>query len=1086
MTPYKTVPRLTRAALLCATTMSALCATAVAAQTAPPPQEQGPAVQAPVGQAPADGRDASVPAAAPTDASLQADATPGTNDADIVVTGYRSSLAKSTNAKRAATGFTDSIFAEDIGKFPDTNIAESFNRIPGITITRDVTGEGTNVAIRGLGSNFTNVTLNGATIAVASSGATDAQGTDRSVDLSFFPTDLFTKLTVNKSYTADLLEGGAAGNIDLRSARPFDRATSFLAYNVQGTKQSPEDRIGARGSLIGSWRNDKFGILAGVSAQRLFTDTRGFETIGYTNPALSTPNGIAGTTSGVQNTPTAAQTLAAQCRANNSSCNSTSGGNWTIPGLVPAGAGAGLVAGTVINQDFLLANNPGATLQQIDNALLPRLGRSTSIRGPRDRINAIVSAEWQPTDTLHLYVDGLYGYKKNDLIRENVAWIVRNSAVIPTNLTFDKADCTIGCVVTGGTFANAQFFNEFRPYTETTKLFSINPGGDWEISDTLKLNLQGNYARSTFHRESPSVGLTTPLGVGNTVTYTNTGGIPTIQSGLDLNDPANFGWNAGSRVNIQDERRLNTSKGARGDLTWGGKALNLKVGGAFDDVSRRIQGFDNSQAWQNAVCGNNPSIFVPSPNSQPPCAGLNAPGVIPAGYPSYPGYGTGSTAGMAGPVTYGGSLIPNSAAPTYLKPGPAGFVTVDWPAFAAASNYKLYHDNAPESGGANTGASGGTIREVVKSAFATVNGEQELGGNMLRFNVGLRYVNTIQTITGRVSLPDPRNTTSTGASLPDGSRYQNIVNIVQTRNEYAEWLPAATFAYDVSEHAVVRVAGSRTMTRPDPSAQLPGVSFGAPSADQANIGNPALKPYLSTNLDLGFEYYTGREGVVSFNAFRKSIEGFTNTFISTVPFSNLAQYGITYDTLNPTQQIAINARGGPGAAQVQVTSQVNVPNKLTINGLEFQWVQPLDFLTKHIGVTGFGFNANATVVDQRSDGPAQAFGVAPFTYNITAYYEKHGVMLRVSTTSREGSQNSGAAQNGIPAAALFGTDYTTYDFSSSFDLDKIFGLKNAPQLTVNVANFTDATLRSYFQFENATFTQYKPGRQFLIGLRGTF
>jgi len=1065
MTPFKMAPRLTRAALLCATTMVALSATVAAAQTIPPTQDPAPAASQ--GAAPA-AAGPTAPAASPAAALPNSDQTPGTIDAadsgDIVVTGYRSSLAKSTNAKRAATGFTDSIFAEDIGKFPDTNIAESFNRIPGITITRDVTGEGTNVAIRGLGSNFTNVTLNGATIAVASSGATDAQGTDRSVDLSFFPTDLFTKLTVNKSYTADLLEGGAAGNIDLRSARPFDRATSFLAYNVQGTKQSPEDRIGARGSLIGSWRGDKVGILAGVSAQRLFTDTRGFETIGYTNPALT----------------------AAQCGAA-SGCNTTGGGNWTIPAVVPVGAGAGLVAGTPITSAFLLANNPGATIQQIDNALLPRLGRSTSIRGPRDRINAIVSAEWQPSDTLHFYVDGLYGYKKNDLTRENMAWIVRNGAIIPTNLTFDKADCTIGCVVTGGTFANAQFFNEFRPYTETTKLFSINPGGEWEISDTLKLNLQGNYARSTFHRENPSVGLTTPLGVGNTVTYSNDGsGIPTIQSALDLNDPANFGWNPGSRVNISDERRLNKSKGARGDLTWGKPSLNLKIGGAFDDVSRRISSNDNSQAYQNAVCGNNPSVFVASPNSQPPCEGLNAPGVIPAGYPTYPGFGTGSTAGMTGPVTYGGSLVPNSAAPSYLTPGPAGFVTVDWPKFAAATNYDFYHDNSPESGASTTGASGGGIREVVKSAFATVNGEQDLGGNMLRFNVGVRYVNTIQTITGRVSLPDPRNTTATGVALPDGSRYPNLVSIVSTRNVYSKWLPAATFAYDVSEHAVVRVAGSRTMTRPDPSAQLPGVNFGAPSADQASIGNPALEPYMSTNIDLGFEYYTGREGVVSFNAFRKSIKGFTNTAISTVPFSNLSQYGITYDTLNPTQQIAINSRGGPGTAQVQVTSQVNVADKLTINGLEFQWVQPLDFLTKNIGITGFGFNANATVVDQTSKGAATAFGVAPFTYNITGYYEKHGVMLRVSTTSREGSQNSGAAQNGIPAAALFGTDYTTYDFSSSFDLDKIFGFAGAPQLTVNVANFTNATLRSYFQFENATFTQYKPGRQFLVGLRGTF
>lgn len=337
----KSVPpiRLSRIALLCATAVGAMSASTAWAQAAPQQQTPG-----------------TIPDNAAT-AAPQTDANDGT--ADIVVTGYRSSLAKSTNAKRAATGFTDSIFAEDIGKFPDTNIAESFNRISGVTITRDVTGEGTNVAIRGLGSNFTNVTLNGAPIAVASSGATDAQGTDRSVDLSFFPTDLFTKLTVNKSYTANLLEGGAAGNVDLRSARPFDRSGPFLAYNIQGSNQTPDARIGARGSLIGSWRNDTFGILGGVSAQRLFTETRGFETIGYTNPALT----------------------AAQCGAT-SGCNSTGGGNWTIPATVPVGAGAGLVPGTVIDRNFLLANNPGATIQQIDNGLI-RASAAWPISGAR-------------------------------------------------------------------------------------------------------------------------------------------------------------------------------------------------------------------------------------------------------------------------------------------------------------------------------------------------------------------------------------------------------------------------------------------------------------------------------------------------------------------------------------------------------------------------------------------------------------------------------------------------------------------------------------------------------------------------------
>ena len=667
--------------------------------------------------------------------SSPAAAAPGDNATEVVVTGYRSSLAKATIAKRDSSNFSDSIFAEDIGKFPDTNIAESFNRIPGITITRDITGEGTNVAIRGLGSNFTNVTLNGAPIAVASSGATDAQGTDRSVDLSFFPTDLFTKLTVNKSYSADLLEGGAAGNIDIRSARPFDRPNSYLAYNIQGAKFGTTDKLGQRGSLIGSWRNDTIGILAGVSGQHFNTDTRGFETIGYTNPALS----------------------AAQCGAT-SGCNPTGGGNWTIPATVPAGAGAGLVAGTVVDQAFLLAHNPGATIQQIDNAIIPRLGRPSDERGTRDRINAIVSVEWRPTDSLHFYVDGLYGYKHNDLIREDMAWVGRNGSVIPLNLKFDKSDCSAGCTVTSGTFANAQFFDEFRPYIETTRLWNINPGAEYEITDNLKLTLQGNYGKSTFHRESPTVGATTPLGVGNTVTYTNDGGIPTIKSDLDLNDPKNFGWNSQARLNLQDERRWYNNKGVRGDLTWGGTALNLKVGGAYDDVRRRIRGYDNTGPWQNAACGDNPSVSLPSPNSQPACQGLSVVGPAPAGYPTYPGYGTGYTAGQTGPITYGGSLVPNAAFPTYLMPGPAGFVTVDFKKFAAATNYEQFHASEPDTGGSNTGASGGLIREQNKSAFALVSGVQALGGNDLRFDVGVRWVDTLQTIAGRVSLPDPRNT----------------------------------------------------------------------------------------------------------------------------------------------------------------------------------------------------------------------------------------------------------------------------------------------------------------------------------------
>ncbi|MBC9033424.1 TonB-dependent receptor [Sphingomonas sp. JC676] len=1015
-----------------------------------------------------------------------------TSDQDIVVSGYRASLQSSTNAKREATGFTDSIFAEDIGKFPDTNIAESFNRIPGVTISRDITGEGLQVTIRGLGTNFTRVLLNNAPIAVASTGGDGQQSTNREVDLDLFPTELFTKLEVQKSPNADRLEGGAAGTVNMRSARAFDNPGTHIVYSGQVLKNTNSDKYGYRGSLLASTTMGDFGVLLGVAGQHNEIRTTGFESVGWTNPNLNTPQSIAGS----GNTPTPAQIAAAQCRAG-TGCNATGGGNWTIPGTVPSNANIpGVAAGTIINQDLLLQLNPGASISQIDNGIIPRLGRTTDEYGYKERLNFIGSLEYKG-ETIHAYIDGMFARKRNAMQRIDMNWVGRNGAIIPVNATFDRSDCTSGCTVTKGTFYNAQFFLEYRPYFESLQYWGVNPGIEAQITDKLKLAVNGNYTKSQFHRESPTVLPITLANSGLTVNYDNTGGdFPSITSNVDLNNPANFGW-PGGRVNIQDERRNTYTKGVRGDLTWGGEKLNLQVGGAYDDVSRSIRGYDNSQAWQNAVCGDKPSVFLPSPNSQPPCNGLNTatPG---AGYPTYPGYGTNYTAGQTGPVTYGGSLVPTGAPlQGLLLPGPDNFITVDWNKFKAASNYDFFHDTAPEAGGANTGASGGYVRERTIGGYAEVNGNLPIGDNRLQLNAGVRWVKTLQTIGGRVTLPDPRNTPADpdGAGpLPaptplDGGLYPNVVNFVYTDNDYTNFLPSASAAFHIGDHAVVRAAVSRTMTRPNPSSMLPGLSFGSPSADVGTVGNSALEPYISDNIDLGFEYYTGAEGYIGFAAFRKAVTGFTVNGNVTVPFSALAQYGVTYSTLNPTQQAAIDSRGGPNAATVVLTQQVNASGTLKVNGLELNWVQPLDFLLdRYLGVKGFGFNANMTLINQSGSGaaPAVATGVSPLTYNISAYYENHGISLRMSTTFNQGNQISSANQNGITAAALFSDDYQQWDFSSSFDLNEMFGAKHLPELTVDVQNLTKASQRTYFQYENATYTLFNPGRVVMLGLRGRF
>ncbi len=1011
------------------------------------------------------------PAQAPADPSA-------TGNEDIVVTGYRASLQSQTNAKRESIGFTDTIFAEDIGKFPDTNIAESVNRIPGVTISREVTGEGANVAIRGLGTNFTRVLLNGAPVAIASVRF-DAQSTNREVDLDLIPTELFTQLTVSKSPTPSQIEGGAAGTVNLRSARPFDNPKPYVSYGLQGSKVSAADKWGYRGYALASATFGNFGVLVGGAAVKNRFQVDGYETIGFTNPNLTA----------VQR-PTGA--------------NPTGGGNFTIPATVPANAGNGLVSGTVIDQAFLLARNPGASIDQIDNGLLPRLSRPRTEIGERTRYNGLVSLEWRPSDAFHFYVDGMYAKRDTEFTRTAMNWVVRNGAAIPLATTYDKTDCATGCTVTGGTYANAQFFLEYRPYKDTQDYWGVNPGAEFVVNDWIKGDLQANYTKSTFRRESPTVLVITPPSSGVTVTYDNTaGGIPSVTSNLDRNNPANFGWAGGGRVNLNGEERETETRGIRGSLLFGDeKRFSVRVGGAFDDTRRRITPFDNTNPWQAAICGNNPSVVLPGPNRQPPCDGANLPGAVaPPGYPTYAAYGTAFSAGSA-PLVYRGSVVPTAAVPSFLQPGANGFITVDWDKFKTATNYEQLLAGATETGSGSSGANGGLIREKVTGSFVEANGIIDVGEtDTLRLNGGVRYVRTQQIVGGRTTVPDPRNTragvTCPGASPTfalDGSCYPVLVNFTETNRLYSNFLPSASVAYSFGTKAVARGSVSRTLTRPDPNQLLPGAAFTAPSADVGTLGNNALSPYISDNIDLGFEYYTGGEGVIAVAAFRKSITGFTVNGLTTVPFSTLEPFGITFASLTQAQQQALIDRGRPAGlapeqVPIQIQQQVNADGKLKVNGLEFQLTQPLDFLTKYVGVTGFGFQGNLTLIDQKGEGtgaPAVALGVSPKTYTLTGYYEGNGLSTRLTYTFNEGSQGSGLNQNGIPAAAIYGKDYGQLDFSGNLDLGRIFGNSYMPTLVVNVINITKQSQRSYFQFSNAVFNDYQPSRTLLVGIRGRF
>jgi TonB-dependent receptor len=411
---------------------------------------------------------------------------------------------------------------------------------------------------------------------------------------------------------------------------------------------------------------------------------------------------------------------------------------------------------------------------------------------------------------------------------------------------------------------------------------------------------------------------------------------------------------------------------------------------------------------------------------------------------------------------------------------------VDWGSFARDSNYGEIIDQITDAGATPTTASWGSIAEDVTGAFAQLSGILDVGDNRLRYNLGLRWVQTDQSVISRLTSPDPRNTDAT----PDGSRFPDVVNQVELETDYDNLLPSANLAWNVTDDFIVRAGLSRTMTRANPAEMLLGLSIPNADVSSVNLGNPELDPYLSDNIDIGFEYYTGNEGYFGIAAFRKGLEGFTTRQTTTVLFSDLAQYGVTLESLGQGQRDAVLGRGGLDAP-VQLNQTVNASGRLTINGLEFNWVQPLDFLLENFGLAGFGFTANYTIIDQKGEGaaPAIAIGVPPETYNATFYYENYGVSARVSVTHAQGSQGSGpnSNQSQITGAELFGEDYTQWDFSSSFDFASLFGWSDlVPQLTLDVINITEEKRRSYFQFSNATFTEFDSGRTVMFGLRGRF
>lgn len=202
---------------------------------------------------------------------------------EIVVKGYKGSLRQSLAVKRNENGVVDSIIAEDIADFPDLNLAEAIQRIPGVSINR-MNGEGRQITVRGLGGDFNRIRINGMET-LATSGGTDSSGgsnRSRSFDFNTFASELFSGITIRKTASASVEEGSVGATVDLQTARPFDYDQGLtVATSVQGGFNDLSEEINPRLAALVSHRNDAdtFGALFSFAWSDRSILEEGFSTV---------------------------------------------------------------------------------------------------------------------------------------------------------------------------------------------------------------------------------------------------------------------------------------------------------------------------------------------------------------------------------------------------------------------------------------------------------------------------------------------------------------------------------------------------------------------------------------------------------------------------------------------------------------------------------------------------------------------------------------------------------------------------------------------------------------------------------------
>lgn len=369
---------------------------------------------------------------------------------EIVVTGFRQSLDKAISIKRDSVSAVDAIVAEDIAKFPDQNLAESLQRIPGVSIQRDA-GEGRAITVRGLGAQFTRVRVNGMeTVATSTDGA--SANRDRAFDFNVFASELFSSLVVHKTAEASLDEGSLGAVVDLNTGNPLGGKTGLTAV-VSGNASYNDlsKNWGPRLAGLLSWKSEdgQFGVSISAAYQKTDNLELGNNTVRWAQARFDSVNGT--------------------------------------PCFYSANTGG------VAQQNSGGFYRPSPICDQAALAFHPRIPRYGSVEHDRERLGITGSVQWSPTDATKISIDGLYSRFKETREEKWLEVLLRSNerSIDLSNFTVDSTN-----TMTKGTLNDAWVRTEHYLRKSDTKFYQIGGSWDQDIGDKFRFTLMGGTSKS--------------------------------------------------------------------------------------------------------------------------------------------------------------------------------------------------------------------------------------------------------------------------------------------------------------------------------------------------------------------------------------------------------------------------------------------------------------------------------------------------------------------------------------------------------------------------------------------------------------